>query len=383
MEAFAGKLLCMRSVWGVAWSLISLLVALFEGAPVAAQKSVPAVTQGKVGVVTRAFEPAQRRNWRGAESHALQTTVWYPAVDTASETRQTIGPPDAPLFEAGSAMPHAAFAPSLGKFPLILISHGTAGSAEQMAWLGTALARAGFVAAAVNHPGNNSHGPVTAEGFALWWERATDLSEVLDGLLADPELGSHIDRDRVGAAGFSLGGYTVLEIGGARTDIAAFFDRCQKGASDPICHVPEMHDVGTPEQILEAVRKTSGESLARSGDSYRDPRVRAVFAIAPALGVVLTADSLRAMRLPVSLVVGAADAIAPPAENADAVRRSVRGARETVLPGVGHYTFLDTCTAAGKQQLPMYCADGAGVDREAVHGQVDGMAVQFFDRVLR
>lgn len=280
-------------------------------------------------------------------------------------------------------MPHAGFAPSLGKFPLILISHGTGGSAEQMAWLGTALARAGYVAAAVDHPGNNSHSTITAEGFALWWERATDVSEVLDGLLADPELGSHIDRDRVGAAGFSLGGYTVLELGGARTDVAAFFDRCHKGADDPVCHVPEMHDLGTPEQILAAVRKTSGESLARSGDSYRDPRVRAVFAIAPALGFVLTPESLRAIRLPVAVVVGSADTIAPPAENADLVRKGVRGARETVLPGVGHYTFLDVCTAAGKQQLAMYCVDGPGVDRDAVHMQVDGMAVQFFDRALR
>ncbi|MGI4827439.1 MAG: alpha/beta hydrolase family protein [Janthinobacterium lividum] len=359
------------------------LVAPFTHVPLAAQKNPPAMMQGKVGIVTRSFVPTQRRNWRGAESHVLETTIWYPAVEAATETRQVVGPSESPLFEAGSAMPHAAFAPSLGKFPLILLSHGTGGSAEQMAWLGTALARAGYVAAAVDHPGNNSHAAVTAEGFALWWERATDLSEVLDGLLADPELGSHIDRDRVGAAGFSLGGYTVLELAGARTDIAAFYDRCHKGADDAVCHVPEMRDTGAPEQILAAVRKTSGESLARSGDSYRDPRVRAVFVIAPALGFALTPESLKAIRLPVDLVAGAADAIAPPVENADLVRKGVRGARETVMPGVGHYTFLDTCTTAGKQQLALYCADAAGVDREAVHQQVDAMAVPFFDRALR
>ena len=341
------------------------------------------VTEGKVGVVTRSFAPSQRRNWRGAESHTLETTVWYPAVETAVETRQVIGAPDAPLFEAGLSMPHAAFAPSLEKLPLVLLSHGTGGSAEQMAWLGTALARAGFVAAAVDHPGNNSHAAVTAEGFALWWERATDLSEVLDGLLADAELGPHIDRDRIGAAGFSLGGYTVLELGGARTDVAAFFDLCHKQTDDAVCHVPEMRGLGTPEQILVTVRKTSGESLARSGDNYRDPRISAVFAVAPALGFTLTAESLRAMRVAVEVVVGAADPIAPAAENADLIHRSVRGARETVLPGVGHYTFLDTCTPQGKQQIPMYCVDGPGVDREAVHLQVDGLAVQFFGRTLR
>ncbi len=350
----------------------------------AAQKHAPQQpTQYKVGMVTRDITPTQHRNWRGAEIHVLHTTVWYPAAESAIETPQMIGAPDKPLFDAGSVTPHASFAPSLAPYPLILLSHGTGGSAEQMAWLGTALARAGFIAAAVDHPGNNALGRYTAEGFTLWWERATDLSEVLDGLLADPELAPHIDRGRIGAAGFSLGGYTVLELGGARTDISIVYDFCRKDPQNIVCHVPEMKDMGTPQQTLEAVRKTSGESLARSADSFRDPRVRAVFAIAPALVFGMTPESLHAMRLPVEVVVGGADPIAPAAQNADSIRAHVRGARETVLPGVAHYTFLDTCLPAGKQTLPTYCDDPPGVDRAAVHQQVDGMAVQFFERALR
>lgn len=83
------------------------------------------------------------------------------------------------------------------------------------------------------------------------------------------------------------------------------------------------------------------------------------------------------------MVVGAADPIATPKENADYVRAHVRGARETVLPNVAHYTFLDTCTAAGKAKLAVECGDPAGVDREAVHAQVSEMAVRFFERALR
>ena len=346
-------------------------------------KGAAAQGENKVGLVTRDFVPAQPRNWRGAGAHSLHVVIWYPALDSAIETAQVIGPPQAPLFEAGSAMPHAGFAPSLEKLPLILLSHGTGGSAEQMAWLGTALARAGFMAVAVDHPGNNAHASYTAEGFTLWWERATDLSEALDGLLADPELGPHIDRELVGAAGFSLGGYTVLELGGARTDISEFYDMCKKGADSAACSVPEMRGMGTPEQILAAVRKTSGESLARSGDSFRDPRVKAVFAIAPALGFTLTPESLRAMRLPIEIVVGSADPIAPAADNASYIRGNIRGARETVLPGVGHYTFLDVCTAKGKQTEAQFCTDGPGVDRDAAHRQVEAMAVQFFAKALR
>jgi predicted dienelactone hydrolase len=54
-----------------------------------------------------------------------------------------------------------------------------------------------------------------------------------------------------------------------------------------------------------------------------------------------------------------------------------------VLPNVAHYTFLDTCTAQGKKELGVFCDDPAGVDREAVHTEVEGMAVGFFDRELK
>jgi predicted dienelactone hydrolase len=337
----------------------------------------------KVGMTSRVLHPKAERNWRGAQHRELSVLVWYPAAENAVEVQQEIGPPDAPLLLAGKAAEHAAMAPALEKFPLILLSHGTGGSAMQMAWIGTALARAGYVAVAVNHPGNNGLEPYTAEGFVLWWERATDLSEVLDGMLADPEFGPKIDASRVGAAGFSIGGYTVLALGGAQTDISVIVDLCKQHPETPVCHVPEMKDMGTPEQMLEAVRKTSGVSLARSDESYRDPRIHAIFAIAPAVGMTLTPDSLHAMRVPVQIVVGAADPIATPKDNADYIRAHIRGAKETVLPNVVHYTFLDTCTAAGKEKLGVLCADPPGVDRDAVHHQVDEMAVQFFDRALR
>ncbi|HXS14093.1 MAG TPA: hypothetical protein VN734_15440 [Acidobacteriaceae bacterium] len=337
----------------------------------------------KVGMTSRVFHPKVQRNWRGAQHQELQVIVWYPAAENAVETQQVIGAPDAPLFLAGKAQEHAALAPGLDSMPLIVLSHGTGGSAMQMAWLGTALARAGYIAAAVNHPGNNALEPYTAEGFVLWWERATDLSEVIDGMLADEEFGSKIDKNRIGAAGFSIGGYTVLALGGARTDISIIVDLCEKQPDAPACHVPEMKEMGTPQQMLAAVRKTSGVSLARSNESYMDPRVHAILAIAPAVGMTLTPESLHAMKVPVFMVVGSADPMAPPKDNADLIRAHDRRARETVLPNVAHYTFLDTCTAVGKQQLGVFCDDPSGVDREAVHTEVEEMAVGFFDRELR
>jgi predicted dienelactone hydrolase len=347
-------------------------------------------TNAKVGVVTRVFHPASQRNWRGAAKHELDAVVWYPAIDTAIETKQFIGAPDNPLFDAGSAMPHAGFAPHMERLPLILLSHGTGGSALQMAWLGTALARAGYIAVAVDHPGNNANAKLTPEGFALWWERATDLSNALDAMLKDEEFGPRIDPTRIAAAGYSLGGYTVLELAGAQTDISRFFDYCRtkpgedNAAGDSaVCRVPEMRGMGSIDDILQATRKTSRESLARSGESFRDPRIKAVFALAPALAFTQTAESLHSVHIPVEMVVGTEDRIAPARENADYLRANLRAGRETTLPGVAHSTFLDTCTPAGTQALPQYCTELPGIDRSAVHAKVASMAIEFFDRSLK
>ena len=366
-------------------------------APAAKPKPLPP-TINHVGLAERTFHPKMHRNWRGDPHEELRTTIWYPAVDTAIETHQFIGPPDAPLFDAGSAAQNAPFAPSLSPYPLILLSHGSGGSAQQLAWLGTALAKAGYMAVAVDHPGNNFIDGNTPEGFVLWWERATDLSNVLDGMLADPDFGHRIDTSRIAAAGFSIGGYTALALAGAQTDISEMTDLCRTGSSKPaaataadsdhgdrdttICHVPEMRPLGTVDDVLHATRKTSGESLARSSESYRDPRILAVFAIAPAAAFTLTQESLHAIKLPVEIVVGSADRIANPRDNADYLRAYIRGARENVIPNVTHYTFLDTCTPTGKTQLPAFCTDDPLIDRTTIHTQVSTEAIKFFDRAL-
>jgi predicted dienelactone hydrolase len=365
----------------------AILTALLCLAPIAAfaeKRPRPApLPPSHAGVTTRVFHPKENRDWRGGK-HELDVTVWYPAPESAVETPQWIGPPSAPLLSKGSAAADAPLVAGPRKLPLIVLSHGTGGSADQMAWLGTALARAGFIVAAVNHPGNNGDEPYTAQGFVLWWERATDLSEVITGMLADEALGPRIDTDRIGAAGFSIGGYTVMELAGARTDLSVYYDECRAHTDLAWCHVPEMKAFGPPPTMLETARKTSGVSLARSGESYADDRIHAVFAISPAIEEVLTPESLKAIRMPIDVVVGNADPIAPARFNGDYLRAHVRGLRETVLPGgVAHYTFLDTCTAAGKEKLGVYCADEPGVDRDKVHEQVAGMAVGFFKRELQ
>lgn len=71
----------------------------------------------KVGVATRAFSPPEPYNWRGAKTHQLLTSIWYPAAPAFVEKPQFIGSPDAPFAFAGSAAPDAPLAPKRQSFP--------------------------------------------------------------------------------------------------------------------------------------------------------------------------------------------------------------------------------------------------------------------------
>jgi predicted dienelactone hydrolase len=75
----------------------------------------------------------------------LRVSIWYPSDATPAETR--VG-----LFTQTVAANAPPAGPSL---PLVLISHGTGGSRESHADTAFALAEAGFVVAAVEHPGDN------------------------------------------------------------------------------------------------------------------------------------------------------------------------------------------------------------------------------------
>src|SRR5262249_11863911 len=71
----------------------------------------------QIGTTTRRFVPKEHYNWRGAQTHALVTQIWYPAGEASVEQPQWIGPPDAPLFSAGRAARDARIAASPARFP--------------------------------------------------------------------------------------------------------------------------------------------------------------------------------------------------------------------------------------------------------------------------
>ncbi len=328
-----------------------------------------------VGWQRRAWSDGSRTNWSSDGPRPLAASLWYPAAPDAAAHQQLAGPPDRPLFRTGVVAVDAdADDPDLRR-PLVVLSHGTGGSADQLGWLATALAASGIVVGAVDHHGNTAGEAYRAEGFLRYWERARDLSTLIDLIIADPFTGPIVDPSRAGAAGFSLGGMTALLVAGATTDLAAFVDGALAGAADPAERMPP--EFGDADAFVAELRSLP-DHAATADRSHRDPRILAAFGIAPALGAAFRPSGLSPVTVPVELVVGSADELAPAEANAEHLATHLERASVTVLDDVGHYTFLAEPTEAGRQDLPLLATDHPSVDRAAVHRTVAARAVTFF-----
>lgn len=239
--------------------------------------------------------------------------------------------------------------------PLVLVSHGTGGSGGDMQWLVEPLVAAGFRVIAVDHHGNNYVDGYEPEGFLFVWERPRDLTFVLDVLANEQPHGP------VGAAGFSVGGYTVAALAGARLDpqgvAAALTGRA------PLPPIPEF-----PGVLAALQQKVSEDVISAAvnaaGADVSDSRVRAAFQVAPGIGSLLTPESLRAVPIPVEIRWGGADTIMTFEENIKPYLENISASSgRSAGPEVRHEDFFEP-EPADPAMRSRVGADAAGFFRE-------------------
>ena len=354
------------------------VTALAGGGPVAAVEPVTARPH-PVGLRPLRYEDTTRQAWGSDRPRPLTGPLWYPAHAGAAEVDWEVA-----IFRAGRHAPGAAPASARARLPLVLVSHGTGGSAAGLAWLAESLAAQGYLVAAVNHHGNTAaEDKALLHGFAVWWDRPRDLSVLLDRLLADPDWGPRIDAQRIGVLGFSLGGYAALASMGARLSASQRDAHCVHPSRSSLCRLPPeaKGSLADMEKLAASDARFRAAMVGMEGD-YRDPRIRAALVLAPVFGPFMTPESLAAIEGPVRIVVGAADAQATPDENARPLANALRGAELAMLPAAGHYVFMPQCNERGTRFVAELCVDPAGVDRRAVHAEVAAGAIAFFAKAL-
>jgi predicted dienelactone hydrolase len=224
--------------------------------------------------------------------------------------------------------------------PLALLSHGNGGSYRIYRALNAALVAAGWVVAALDHPGNNRRDNRLGGSRQNLEDRPRHLSLLLDAVLGRVP----IDPRRIAAIGHSLGGATALFMAGA---------------------------TGTTRDH---------ESLRLKADA----RVQALVLLAPAAFWFMAPDALRAVTVPLLILEGEHDDITP-GWHGDLIAAGVavraRVSRR-IEAGAGHFSFISPFPQALRRPDFPPAQDPPGFDREAFHRRYPAEVLAYLDRVL-
>jgi predicted dienelactone hydrolase len=287
---------------------------------------------------------------------AIRGLVWIPCAE----------PPQEIDARGGRTFFAVQDCPFTGeKFPLIVISHGRRG------WLGghhdtaAALADAGFIVLAINHPGDTERDTSGTDSLAVLVERPADIRRSIDYMLETWPDASHVDSKRIGFYGFSFGGYTGLVVIGGNPDLRKGLPGCQTSS-------------------LRACRELENSEMPAQ-PIVHDPRVKAAIIVDPYPAFVFQKENLKTVTIPVQLWSS------DPAQNADHLSGCCAAAINDMLPSkpeyhfvkdAKHFSFLALCTPKEAEKFAAICTDAPGFDRVEFHKDFHAEAVAFFRKHL-
>lgn len=302
--------------------------------PAQAALSAVAVLIAAVPAPALAQRSAQQIQFPGPSNETIEAAIWTPD-----------GPADQPR-------------------PLIVISHGNGGSALGHQDTAEALAEAGFVVAALTHPGDNYRD--MSRSLRLT-DRAPQVSALVSFVTQDWQGRAGVDATRIGAFGFSAGGFTVAMLAGGESDARPILDHCAEHPDFFVCSF-----------ILPA-----GLDFAAWKPTGRDDRVRAAVLAAPGFGFSFDEASLRDIRIPIQIWQVAEDQILPAPYHVEPLRDRLSGSPEYhLVPGALHHDFLVPCDDGMRAALPELCRSTPGFDRAAFKREFNVAVVGFFTREL-
>ena len=255
---------------------------------------------------------------------------------------------------------------AIGRFPLLMLSHGNTGTPLALHDLATSLARKGFVVVAVLHPGDNYKDHSRLGTLSNLYGRPIQISAAITATLGDPMLSPFVNVGQVGVIGYSAGGETALILAGAKPDFERLRRYCQER--------PEDRDACTSKGEL-VVDRDDLQPLA-------DPRIHALMLMAP-LSLMFGRQTLGDVHVPVLLYSGDGDKLVAVDKNAAALARKLPQPPDfKLLAGAGHFIFMAPCDDEQLALMPVLCTDADGVDREGIHRDLISEAGRFFSRTL-
>lgn len=290
------------------------------------------------------------------DGFAIPVDIWYPTSGEAH--KQPLG-----LFQQNVSLQ----GPVLGnKLALVVISHGNGGTKDEHYDTALALAKSGFVVAALEHTGDNYRDQSRATDLA---NRTRELHRLIDFMLFEWKGSGAIDPLRVGVFGFSSGGFTVLAAAGGEPDLSLVRGHCSEH--------PKYYDCSLLAAHPAPLRSSSAPNPTVNSNVVHDARIKALVVAAPALGFTF-ANGLSGVTQPLQLWRADDDKVLPAPDYADAVRGALHTPLDfRTVANAGHFDFLAPCTAELAKAAPNICTSETGFDREAFHERFNEAIVQF------
>ncbi len=298
----------------------------------------------------------------------IKVEFWYPTneKDTTLERKTELPFILSPTIRNAIFIKHT--------FPLVILSHGTGGNRFGLAWLAISLAKRGYVIAAPDHWGNTFDNKIP-EYFVRYWERPLDMSFLINQILTDQSLSQYISKYKIGMVGFSFGGYASLALAGAdlNCNLLKTNSKTQQGKKE--FNVPELGDL---RKLIETI------PCERVQNSFKDSRIKAFVAIAPALGLGFdNIEQTKSINSPILIIGAKNDQIAPISTNAQNYKNLIPSSKYIMIEGkVGHYIFLNEGNESLKKEATKYYKDDKSINRDAVHRKVEKEIIDFFQDVL-
>jgi len=300
-----------------------------------------------------------------ARNRVLPTAIWYPSDATAEKILYA-------QIHNGHAAPDASIAP--GRHPLVVLSHGTNGNRFNQYFLGEALAAAGYIVAAIEHPGDRTFDNGDFGTSKNLYNRPRDITFAIDALLSDETIAPHIDQTRIAAMGHSAGGFAAVTAAGGRPDLDLLLLYCA-AQSDQTLTCPDSSTRDARELPLHA-------DYIHGLVSLRDARLGALVLFAPAIGPMFDALALEDITVPTILFWAEQDEILDEPANSENYHAGLKSGEMRAMTGFGHFTFLSVCSDLLRRYAPQICRDPDGTDRGDVTAMLATDVIVFLDRHL-
>jgi predicted dienelactone hydrolase len=257
--------------------------------------------------------------------------------------------------------------PAVGRFGLIVVSHGAGGLAVNHRDLAMVLASQGYVVAAPAHPRGADN---DISGVGVWVGRPKQVSRVIDVVVEDRQLGPYIEGQRIGVVGHSNGGYTALAVAGATPSVGAAVAHCQQHPDDS--------------RFCASGGASTRKATREVGHipDLRDPRVRSIVLMAPN-AAPFTDAGLAEVAVPVLVYAAEKDDLTRVPYHGERVARTLPRAECVLVKGAGHFSFVASFPMALKIVAGEGARDPDGFDRDAFHEVMNREIVGFFNGTLR